>query len=178
MFVVASQTLDTLAALLNDPNIQTLKVVVQCLTTVYPLLFRSLCVVILTGYPLAHVPPERCTNRNSRAQWDTLTFCKSRILEFVWTSEVNVGVKLSAIKFLQRVILVQTRGVSDPRVVVKFTSKRTLPLTTYVRMCNTASEQKRSKSVIMPGGPSVHLSDSPGSRGNEVVGERHHDALH
>lgn len=28
-----------------------------------------------------------------------------------------MGVKLSAMKFMQRVILVQTRGVSDPRVV-------------------------------------------------------------
>jgi hypothetical protein len=31
---------------------------------------------------------------------------------------MNEGVKLSAIKFVQRVILVQTRGVQDPRVVI------------------------------------------------------------
>jgi hypothetical protein len=40
---VASQTLDTLAQLLDDPNLLIVKVVVSCLTTVYPLLFRLLC---------------------------------------------------------------------------------------------------------------------------------------
>lgn len=40
--LVASQSLDTLAGLVNDPNPFTVKVVVQCLTTVYPLLFRML----------------------------------------------------------------------------------------------------------------------------------------
>lgn len=40
--LVASQTLDGLAGLLNDPNPFTVKVVIQCLTTAYPLLFRSL----------------------------------------------------------------------------------------------------------------------------------------
>lgn len=41
---------------------------------------------------------------------------KARILDFVNSPTVPVGVKLSAIKFMQKVILVQTRGVSDPRV--------------------------------------------------------------
>ena len=46
-----------------------------------------------------------------------LVQCKTRILELVWSPSVSIGVKLSAVKFLHRVILVQTRGVSDPRVV-------------------------------------------------------------
>ena len=39
-----------------------------------------------------------------------------RILELVWAPNVNNGVRLAAIKFAQRVILVQTRGINDPRV--------------------------------------------------------------
>lgn len=40
--LVSSQTLETLFYLLDDPNPATVKVVTQCLATVYPLLFRSL----------------------------------------------------------------------------------------------------------------------------------------
>lgn len=58
----------------------------------------------------------RCTNRQHRTTWDSLTACKTRILELVWSPTVSLGVKLAALKFMQRVILVQTRGVSDPRV--------------------------------------------------------------
>ena len=58
----------------------------------------------------------RCLNRNNRKPWDTLTQAKGRILEMVWTPHVNAGLRLSAVKFMQRVILVQTRGVNDPRV--------------------------------------------------------------
>ncbi|KAF9245242.1 Symplekin tight junction protein C terminal-domain-containing protein [Melanogaster broomeanus] len=96
---LASQSVETLANLLHDPNPRTVKVAIQCLTTAYPLLFRVLC-----------------TNRTNRQQWDTLCQCKSRILEFVALSTANNGVKLSAVKFMQRVILLQTRGVSDPRL--------------------------------------------------------------
>lgn len=34
----------------------------------------------------------------------------------MWSSTTSNGVKLSAIKFIQRIIIVQTRGISDPRV--------------------------------------------------------------
>lgn len=40
--IVADQSLEILAGLLNDGNIGTVKVVVQCFPTVYALLFRSL----------------------------------------------------------------------------------------------------------------------------------------
>ncbi|OBZ73776.1 Symplekin [Grifola frondosa] len=84
-FLVASQSLETLAGLLNDPNLNTVKVVVQCFPTVYALLFRMLC-----------------ANRNMRQQWDVLNHAKSRILEFVWSPHTSNGVKLSAVKFMQR----------------------------------------------------------------------------
>jgi symplekin len=96
---LASQSVDTLAVLLHDINARTIKVSIQCLTTVYPLLFRSLC-----------------TNRTLRQQWDVLSQCKARILEFIWSPTASTGVKVSAIKFMQRVIIVQTRGISDPRL--------------------------------------------------------------
>ncbi|KAG6381608.1 hypothetical protein JVT61DRAFT_206 [Boletus reticuloceps] len=96
---LASQSVETLANLLHDPNVRTVKVAIQCMTSVYPLLFRSLC-----------------TNRTHRQQWDTLSQAKSRILDFVASPTVNNGVKLSAVKFMQRVILLQTRGVPDPRL--------------------------------------------------------------
>ncbi|KIJ65684.1 hypothetical protein HYDPIDRAFT_131045 [Hydnomerulius pinastri MD-312] len=96
---LASQSVETLASLLLDPNVRTVKVAIQCLTTVYPLLFRSLC-----------------TNRTLRQQWDLLCQCKSRILELIGIPNANSGVKLSAVKFMQRVILLQTRGISDPRL--------------------------------------------------------------
>ncbi|KAG2113111.1 Symplekin tight junction protein C terminal-domain-containing protein [Suillus discolor] len=96
---LASQSVETLAILLHDLNARTVKVSIQCLTTVYPLLFRSLC-----------------TNRTLRQQWDVLSQCKARILEFIWSPTASTGVKVSAIKFMQRVIIVQTRGISDPRL--------------------------------------------------------------
>ncbi|KAJ6581382.1 Symplekin tight junction protein C terminal-domain-containing protein [Mycena capillaripes] len=96
---LASQTLDTLAQLLDDPNPLIVKVVVSCLTTVYPLIFRLLC-----------------TNHSNPAAWNTLSTCKARILDFVWALTTSSGVRLSSIKFLQRVILLQTRGISDPRL--------------------------------------------------------------
>ncbi|KAG6336042.1 hypothetical protein ID866_3041 [Astraeus odoratus] len=96
---LASQSVDTLVSLLHDPSVRTVKVAVQCLTTVYPLLFRSLC-----------------QNRTQRQQWDLLMQCKGRILDLVWSSTTNGGVKLSAVKFMQKVILLQTRGISDPRL--------------------------------------------------------------
>ncbi|EGN96587.1 hypothetical protein SERLA73DRAFT_111193 [Serpula lacrymans var. lacrymans S7.3] len=96
---LASQSVDTLTALLNDSNQNTIKVAIQCLTTVYPLLFRMLC-----------------SNRTNRQPWDSLSQCKARILEFVWAPKANNGIRISSLKFMQRVIIVQTRGVSDPRL--------------------------------------------------------------
>ncbi|CAL1714714.1 unnamed protein product [Somion occarium] len=97
--ILSLNTLNALAGLLNDSNPATVKVVVQCFATVYPLVFRYLC-----------------ANRNHPQVWDVLVHCKARILEFVDSPYVGIGIKLSAIKFMQRVILVQTKSVSDPRL--------------------------------------------------------------
>ncbi len=59
-------------------------------------------------------------NKNERAQWDTLMRAKNRIIAFMWSQNTQAGVQLAAVKFLQRVILVQSRGVADPRVSVIF----------------------------------------------------------
>ncbi|KAH9965034.1 Symplekin tight junction protein C terminal-domain-containing protein [Lactifluus volemus] len=96
---LALQSLDVLAALLNDANAWTVKVAVQTFAGVYSLLFRRIC-----------------TNRNERLQWDTLTRAKNRIIEFMWAPNTHAGIQLAAVKFLQRVILVQSRGVADPRL--------------------------------------------------------------
>ncbi|KAH9479566.1 Symplekin [Psilocybe cubensis] len=96
---MAVKALDTLAQLLDDPQPAILKVTIQCLASVYPLVFRHLC-----------------TNRTNPAPWNILSSCKSRIIDFAFNPNVNAGVKLSAIKFVQRVILVQVRGISDPRL--------------------------------------------------------------
>lgn len=96
---MALKALDTLVQLLDDPKPATVKVAIQCLATVYPLVFRHLC-----------------TNRSNPAAWNTLSAAKSRIIDLLWASNINVGIRLSAMKFAQRVILVQTRGVSDPRL--------------------------------------------------------------
>ncbi|KAF9557340.1 hypothetical protein CPC08DRAFT_710481 [Agrocybe pediades] len=96
---MALKALDTLVQLIDDPQPAIVKVVIQCLTTVYPLVFRHLC-----------------TNRTSPAPWTALSNVKSRIVELIWAQNANEGLKISAMKFIQRVILVQTRGISDPRV--------------------------------------------------------------
>jgi hypothetical protein len=71
--------------------------------------------------PLSHFQFEyRCTNKNERAQWDTLTRAKNRIIDFMWAPDAQAGVRFAAVKFLQRVILVQSRGIADPRVSVIF----------------------------------------------------------
>lgn len=58
----------------------------------------------------------RCISRSPRQQWDTLVQCKAQIMEFVWSPTTGGGIKLSAVKFMQRMIVLMTRGVSDPRV--------------------------------------------------------------
>ncbi|KAF8518981.1 Symplekin tight junction protein C terminal-domain-containing protein [Hysterangium stoloniferum] len=96
---LAAQSLDVLAGVLHDPSSATLKIVIQCFATVYPLLFRLYC-----------------SNRSLRQQWETLSKAKSQILDLTWNEHTATGIRLVAQKFTQRVILVQTRGFSDPRL--------------------------------------------------------------
>ncbi|KAG8760401.1 hypothetical protein FRC11_000462 [Ceratobasidium sp. 423] len=96
---IASSTLDAQVSLLNEPSTVYVKGAIHCLAASYPLLFRVLC-----------------ANRSARQQWDTLLAVKARILAFVDDASLPLGIRLSAIKFMQRAILVQTRGVNDPRL--------------------------------------------------------------
>ncbi|KAJ1306905.1 hypothetical protein OPQ81_007888 [Rhizoctonia solani] len=96
---IASSTLDAQVGLLGEQSAVYVKGAIHCLAASYPLLFRVLC-----------------SNRSARQQWDTLTAVKARILAFVEDSSLPLGIRLSAIKFMQRAILVQTRGVNDPRL--------------------------------------------------------------
>ena len=129
--LVASRSLDVLAGLLNDNNPWTVKIAVQTYAGAYPLLFRSLCVsnfwcasassALIFSASFAH----RCANRNERPQWDTLSRAKSRIIELMWAPNTQAGVQFAAVKFLQKVILVQSRGIADPRVSCSFLVSRT-----------------------------------------------------
>ncbi|KAI0091687.1 Symplekin tight junction protein C terminal-domain-containing protein [Irpex rosettiformis] len=98
---LAAQSLEALAGFLNEPNLHgnTVKVVVQIFGTIYPLIFRHLC-----------------TNRALRHQWEVVSQAKARILNFAFAPQTPMGVKVVALKFVQRVILVQTRGGNDPRL--------------------------------------------------------------
>lgn len=120
MNIVATQSLDVLAGLLDDPSPANVKVVIQCFSTVYPMLFRVWFVKYVLSYHvmiiLTFCGLSSCSNRALHQPWDTLSKAKTQILDLVTSSHASAGVKLSALKFMQRVILVQTRGVSDPRV--------------------------------------------------------------
>jgi len=99
---------------------------------------------------------DRCTNRTERPLWDTLTRAKSRIIEFMWAPDSQAGVQFAAVKFLQRVILVQSRGVADPRV-----SWSSFRLYVLVRIkaspCSPkATKQKRPKPLNGPSRPPIH----------------------
>ncbi|EAU90241.2 cleavage/polyadenylation specificity factor [Coprinopsis cinerea okayama7 len=80
-FAIARSTLPLETRTQNDPVTAIVKTVVQCMTTVYPLVFRHLC-----------------QNRNNPGTWNTLSTCKARIIECLWSPATSVGVKLSAMK--------------------------------------------------------------------------------
>ncbi|KAG8745157.1 hypothetical protein FRC12_014635, partial [Ceratobasidium sp. 428] len=96
---IAGSTLDAQVNMLSESATVYVKGGIQCLAASYPLLFRVLC-----------------TNRSARQQWDTLTAAKTRILALLDDTTLPLGIRLSAIKLMQRTILVQTRGVNDPRL--------------------------------------------------------------
>lgn len=67
----------------------------------------------------------------------------------VWSPAVNIGVKLSAMKLVQRVILVQTRGVQDPRVVIYKPSQEIETCIPELSVRFTASETKRPEYLVL-----------------------------
>ncbi|CAE6382445.1 unnamed protein product [Rhizoctonia solani] len=96
---IASSTLDAQMSLLGEQATAYVKGGIHCLAASYPLIFRVLC-----------------TNRSARQQWDTISAAKTHIIAMVDDTSLALGIRLSAIKFMQRAILVQTRGVNDPRL--------------------------------------------------------------
>lgn len=92
----------------------------------------------------------RCINRSNPTPWHTLTACKNRIIDMVWSTGVNAGVKLSAMKFVQRVILVQTRGVQDPRVVIYKPSLAIEACNPEIFVQFTASKTERPEHLVLP----------------------------
>ncbi|KAL1745870.1 Symplekin tight junction protein C terminal-domain-containing protein [Schizophyllum fasciatum] len=102
---LALSTLPTLSQLLDDASPAIVKAAIQALTGAYPLIFRQLCIT-----------------RSNPAAWDTMTSAKVRILDIVRTPEgiLPAGVRLAALKFAQRAVVVQSRGTgsnvpADPR---------------------------------------------------------------
>lgn len=108
---LALTSVETLAPMLQLPAVPSsmstarLKSLVAISASIYPLIFRHLC-----------------SNKTNTLLWGTLSRLRDVILR--WATEgvderrqrVPRGVRLSAIKFLQRVVLVQTKGSNDPRV--------------------------------------------------------------
>jgi len=72
------------------------------------------------------------------------------MIEMVWSTAGNVGVKLSALKFVQRVVLVQTRGVQDPRVVIYKSSLAIEDCIPEIIVQFTASETQRPEHLVLP----------------------------
>lgn len=106
---LALACLDTLLRLSNETETGILKSVVQCSASVYPIVFRHIC-----------------SNRNDADTWNKMVAIKSKILS-LW-DVAPIGVRICCIKFVQRVILVQSRGVTDPRLVDRSeTSLATVP---------------------------------------------------
>ena len=101
-----------------------------------------------------------CSNRNARQQWDMLSLAKGRILELVYAPSVNAGIRLAAVKFMQRAILVQTRGVADPRVSSCFISSQRANC-----IVSPAAKQERPESLYVSRRPSFHTRRGSGSRG-------------
>ena len=68
----------------------------------------------------------RWTNRTVPELWTKLAAVKTRILSWATTgadedgTPIKKGQRTQAIKFLQKAVLVQTRGVNDPRVSSPF----------------------------------------------------------
>ncbi|KAG8927139.1 hypothetical protein FRC02_008439 [Tulasnella sp. 418] len=95
---MATQSLESLLTLLGDPTPASLKASIQCLANVYPLIFRASVV-----------------NR-VRGPWDAVLQAKNRIVMLFQNAGTSTGIKISAVKFIQRVILVHHRGITDPRL--------------------------------------------------------------
>ncbi|KAK9468975.1 hypothetical protein V1512DRAFT_220667 [Lipomyces arxii] len=94
---LAIECLNTVEILVNEDDVEVLKNIVQCCASLYPLVFKHIC-----------------ENEDDTEVYKKLSGIKSRILQ-LWDSG-SEGVRLGCIKFVQRVIAVQTPGTKDPRL--------------------------------------------------------------
>ncbi|KAF3938496.1 Symplekin [Dactylella cylindrospora] len=97
---LALTCLTPLMTLLGEMETGILKNVIQCSSSIYPLIFRYIC-----------------HNKTETAIWQQMVAIKGKILSMLDTGAE--GVRLACIKFVQRIILVQTPGASDPRLADK-----------------------------------------------------------
>ncbi|EPS40868.1 hypothetical protein H072_5234 [Dactylellina haptotyla CBS 200.50] len=93
---LALTCLEPLLTLLGELETGILKHVIQSSSSIYPLIFRYM---------------------TETAVWQQMAAIKSKIISMLDTAAE--GVRLACIKFVQRIILVQTPGASDPRLVDK-----------------------------------------------------------
>ncbi|KAK9461347.1 uncharacterized protein V1516DRAFT_675702 [Lipomyces oligophaga] len=89
--------LDTIKLLLEDNDPILRRHIIHCSSLIYPLVFKHMC-----------------SNKSDRDVWHSLLELKSRILQ-IW-EESAIGMKIICIKFVQRVVAVQTPGTKDPRL--------------------------------------------------------------
>ncbi|KAF3919571.1 Symplekin [Dactylellina cionopaga] len=97
---LALTCLEPLMTLLGELETGILKNVIQSSSSIYPSIFRYIC-----------------HNKTETAVWQQVIAIKSKILSMLDTAAE--GVRLACIKFVQRIVLVQTPGASDPRLVDK-----------------------------------------------------------
>lgn len=122
---MALKVLDAVHFLINESEPGILKNTIQCSSSIYPLVFRYMYVFTLCTrrkYQIEYFAycliffPFRCSNRNASQVWEKMASIKSRILK-LWDHESET-IRIACIKFVQRVILVQTPGATDPRVCI------------------------------------------------------------
>lgn len=94
---LAVQTVETCLQLLKDPDYTIQKNMLMCSASIYPLIFLYVC-----------------EDQGQVDIWKKLMSLKASGLE-LWNSE-HFGVQAACIKFVQKVVLVQSYGPRDPRL--------------------------------------------------------------
>lgn len=90
---------DALRDLLADHNPFYMKLAIETLGSIYPQVFR-LC----------------CLDPNMHQHWIKMVDARTRILDYNLHPTSPLGVRIAVAKFLQRVLLVHSKGPSDPRL--------------------------------------------------------------
>ncbi|EJU03654.1 hypothetical protein DACRYDRAFT_21169 [Dacryopinax primogenitus] len=98
---VAMEVVSHLAGLLYGTHIPIVKTVISCFSSIYPLIFRAVC---------------QPAGMAAQKQWEIVLAAKDRIFKLLDSPTAPLGIKLCALKFMQRAILVQGRGPTDPRL--------------------------------------------------------------